>query len=185
MLLILRDEDVGTVGSAIAAIALQHGLEPAEGEAEAQDILSLAAALLGPRVVLTQGEDFVIADGLASLDIGDGATWGAALSSACGNEVVAIEPAPNGIRVTTFDDGEEDEAIDVDVDPSGKTRSDALAEIAPSEEAAEELRRGVPATNAVELALEVVRLLDAGDERRTGEPTMLAFHDPREAAEDG
>jgi hypothetical protein len=57
VLLILRDEDVETVGSAITAIALQHGLEPVDPEAEAQDILSLAAALLGPRVVLAAGED--------------------------------------------------------------------------------------------------------------------------------
>ena len=32
--------------------------------------------------------------------------------------------------VTTFDDGERDETIDVDVDPSGTTRSEALAELA-------------------------------------------------------
>ncbi len=183
MLLILRDEDVETVGSAITAIALQHGLEPVDPDAQAQDILSLAATLLGPRVVLTAGEDFVLADGLASLDIGDAETWGAALSAACGNEVVAIAPTANGIRVTAFDDGEEDEAIDVDLDPSGTTRSEALAAIAPSDEAAGELRKGVRALNAIELAAHVLRLFDAGEDRRVGEPTMLSFHDPRDDEE--
>ncbi|HEY8072547.1 MAG TPA: hypothetical protein VIF62_00510 [Labilithrix sp.] len=182
MLLVLRDEDIETVGSAVTAIALQHGLEPAAADEQAQDILALAAALLGPRVVLSAGEDFVLAEGLASLDVG--VAWGAALSAACGNEVVAIEPAPNGIRVTTFDDGEEDEAIDVDVDPSGTTRSEALADIAPSDEAADELRRGVPAQNAIDLAMHVLRLMGAGEELRAGEPVMLAFQDPRADEDD-
>lgn len=180
MLLILRDEDVETVGSAITAIALQHGLEPVGPDEQPQDILSLAASLLGPRVVLAPGEDFVLAEGLASLDIGDEQTWGEALSAACGNEVIAIAPTASGIRVTTFDDGERDETIDVDVDPSGTTRSEALAELAPSDESADELRKGVPALNAIELAAQVLRLLDAGEHRRASEPLVLSFHDPRE-----
>jgi hypothetical protein len=185
MLLILRDEDVETVGSAITAIALQHGLEPVGPEEEPRNILSLAAALLGPRVVLAPGEDFVLADGLASLDIGDAQTWGEALSAACGNEVIAIAPTASGIRVTTFDDGERDETIDVDVEASGTTRSEALAGIAPSDEAADELRKGVPALNAIELATQVVRLLDAGEDRRSSEPLVLSFHDPREDGDGG
>ena len=180
MLLILRDEDVETVGSAITAIALQHGLEPVRPDQQPQDILSLAASLLGPRVVLAPGEDFVLADGLASLESGDELMWGEALSSACGNEVIAIAPTASGIRVTTFDDGEGDEPINVDVEPSGTTRSEALAAIAPTDEAADELRRGVPALNAIELAAEVLRLLDAGEDRRVAEPIVLSFHDPRE-----
>lgn len=184
MLLILRDEDVEAVGSAITAIALQNGLEPFDPDAQPQDILTLAATMLNPRVVLAAGEDFVLADGLASLDIGDAETWAAALSSACGNEVVAIAPTASGIRVTTFDDGEEDDTIDVDVDPSGTTRSEALAAIAPSDEAADELRQGVPAVNAVELAAQVLRLFDAGEDRLAAEPTVLSFNDPRQDDEE-
>jgi hypothetical protein len=179
VLLILRDEDVETVGSAITAIALQRGLEPVDPEVEDHDILAAAARLLGPRVVLTTGEDFVLADGLASLESGGAEVWAEALSAACGNEVIAIAPAPDGIRVTMFDDGERDAAIDVDLDPSGTTRSGALADVAPSDDAADELRRGVPAINAVELAAHVLRLFDAGEERRLGEPTTLCFEDPR------
>jgi hypothetical protein len=109
--------------------------------------------------------------------------WGEALSAACGNEVVAVAPSPNGIRVTAFDDGAGEPPIDVDVDPSGTTRSEALAAIAPSDEAASELRRGVPAQNAIELAAEVLRLFDAGEDRRIAEPTMLSFHAPQEDEE--
>jgi hypothetical protein len=178
VLLILRDEDTETVGSAITAIALQKGLEPVDPESQGQDILSLAASLLGPRVTLVPGEDFVLADGLASLGIGEADDWGKQLSAACGNEVVAIAPSPNGIRVAIFDDGELDEAIDVDVDPSGKTRSEALAELAPSEEAGAELRAGVPALNAVELAEHVLRLFGAGEEDHGGEPVILSFSGP-------
>jgi hypothetical protein len=185
VLLILRDEDVEAVGSAITAIALQNGLEPVDPDAQPQDIFSIAAALLDPRVVLAAGEDFVVASGLASLDIGDERAWGTALSSACGNEVVAIAPSPNGIRVITFDDGEEDEAIDVDLDPSGTTRSSTLADIAPSEEAAAELAKGVRALNAIELATQVLRLFEAGEDRQVGEPTTLSFHDPRHDEDEG
>jgi hypothetical protein len=187
VLLILRDEDVEAVGSAITAIALQHGLEPLDPETLPVDIFSLAATMLAPRVVLASGEDFVLADGLASLGIGDAKMWGEALSSACGNEVVAIAPTGDGIRVMAFDDGEEDHAIDVHLDPSGTTRSEALAEIAPSDEAADELRKGVPALNAIELAAQVLRLFDAGEDRHVGEPATLSFHDPRadEAGEEG
>ncbi len=184
MLLLLRDEDVDTVGSAITAVALQHGLELVDPASQGTDILSVAASLLGPRVVLAQGEDFVLADGLASLDIGDAELWGKALSGACGNEILAIEPAPNGIRVAMFDDGELDESIAVDLDHSGKTRSPELAELAPSDEAAEALRAGVPAINAVELAAQVLRLFDAGEEAFHGEPTTLSFHDPSDDDDD-
>lgn len=184
MLLILRDEDVETVGSAITAIALQHGLEWVDPRARGQDILSVAASLLGPRVVLAQGEDFVLVDGLGSLGVGDADLWGKALSGACGNEIVAVEPAPNGIRVAVFDDGDLDESIPVDVDPSGTTRSPELAELVPSDEAAEELRAGVPALNAVELAAQVLRLFDAGEDDLTDEPTTLSFHDPNANDED-
>lgn len=183
MLLILRDEDTATVGSAITAIALQKGLEPVDPESQAQDILSLAASLLGPRVTLVAGEDFVLADGLASLG-GEADEWGKALSAACGNEVLSIAPAPNGIRVAIFDDGDLDEAIDVDVDPSGKTKSEALAELLPSEEAAAELRAGVPALNAIELAAHVLRLFDAGEAHQTGEPVTLSFSGPDDEEDD-
>lgn len=178
VLLILRDEDVDTATSVITAIALQHGLAPVEPEDQPQDILSIAASLLGPRAVLTPGEDFVLAEALDTLGIGDAAKWGQALSAACGNEVLAIAPTPNGLRVSMFEDGDEDEAIDVDLDPSGTTRSKALAEIAPSDEAAAELENGVAALNAIELAGHVLRLFEAGAERHVGEPTMLSFHDP-------
>jgi hypothetical protein len=180
VLLILRDEDIETVGSAITAVALQHGLEPVDPATQGQDILSVAASLLGPRVVLAQGEDFVLVDGLASLGLGDADLWGATLSGACSNEIIAVEPSPNGIRVAVFDDGELDESIAVDVDPSGTTRSEELADIVPSDEAAEELREGIAALNAVELATQVLRLFDAGEEAFAGEPRTLSFHDPND-----
>jgi hypothetical protein len=180
MLLILRDEDIETVGSAIAAIAADGGLAPVEQDAGAPNLLALAASLLGPRVVLTAGEDFVLVEGLDSLDMGDAAKWGEALSDACGNEIVAIAPTASGIRVLLFDDGERGAEVDVDLDPSGTTRCPALAEIAPSDEAAEAIDAGLEAINAVELALHVVRLFDAGEDRRIGEPHIIAFDDPDE-----
>lgn len=184
MLLILRDEDVETVASAITAVALQRGLEPVEPGTQGEDLLSIAASLLGPRVVLAQGEDFVLVDGLASLDVGDADVWGEALSGACGNEIVAIEPAADGIRVAVFDDGERDASIALDLDPSGAVRSPALAEIAPTDEAAAELCAGVAAVNGVELAAHVLRLFGAGQEALVGEPMTLSFFDPSEADED-
>src|SRR5260221_13277429 len=99
MLLLLRDEDVGAASSAITASAIQHWLERVAADARAQDILSIAAMMLGPRATLVQGDEFVLVDGLASLDVGDADHWGKTLSAACGNEVVAIAPAANGIRV--------------------------------------------------------------------------------------
>ncbi|MBL8607822.1 MAG: hypothetical protein JNL38_10895 [Myxococcales bacterium] len=178
MLLLSFDEDLDTVRSVLSAIALQNGLEPADAEADGADILSLALGMLGPHVALTPGEDFVLVEGLASLDVGDARALGVAVSAACGNSVVAIEPTANGIRVATFDDGEEEASVDVDLDGSGTTRSPALAEIAPTDEAGEELTRGVAAMNAIELAHQVLRLWGAGEDQRTGAPTMMTFHDP-------
>lgn len=180
MLLLSFDEDLDTVRSVLTAIALQKGLEPVDPEAQGADILSLAVGLLGPHVALTPGEDFVLVEGLASLGVGDAAELGGAFSAACGNSVVAIEPTANGIRVTTFDEGEEDASVDVDVDGSGTTRSVELADVAPTDEAAAELTRGVPALNAIELAHQVLRLWGAGADQRSGTPTLVTFHDPTE-----
>jgi hypothetical protein len=178
MLLLLRDEDLTTVASVITAIALQNGLETVDPDNEPQDILSLAAMLVGPRVVLVAGDDFVIASALESLDIGDVGDLGQALSSACGNEVVAITPTGDGIRVLVFDDGELDEDVAVNLSPSGKTSSAALAEIAPTEEAAAELTSGLSVLNAIELAERVLALFGAPPERYRGEPTTLSFRAP-------
>lgn len=183
MLLLLRDEDIPTVTSAITAIALQHGLEPIAPDDEPQDILSQAAMLLGPRAVLTPGEDFVVAGGLDSLGIGDAAALGAALSAACGNEVLAIAPTGDGIRVILFDDGDLDEDIRVNVNHSGKTTSPELAEIAPTEEAAEELTNGVAAMNAIELAEHVLRLFGAAPDDYVAGATTVSFRDPSDADE--
>ena len=178
MLLLLRDEDIPTVTSAIIAIALQPGLEPITPEEEPQDILSQAAMLLGPRAVLTPGEDFVVAGGLDSLGIGDAAALGAALSAACGNEVLAIAPTGDGIRVILFDDGDVDEDVHVNLNHSGKTASPQLAEIALTEEAAEELTNGVSAMNAIELAEHVLRVFGASPSDYVGPSTTLSFRNP-------
>lgn len=178
MLLLLRDEDVPTVTGAITVIALQNGLDVVDQEAEPQDLLSVAAMLVGPRVILTPGEDFVIVGGLDSLGIGDAEALGGALSAACGNEVLAIAPTGDGIRVLLFDDGDLDEDIAVNLSHTGKTKSEELAEIAPSDEAAEELRSGLAVVNAVELAERVLALFGAPPDGYTGEPTSLAFRRP-------
>ncbi len=177
MLLLLRDEDVPTVASAITAIALQNGLEAVDDAEAPQDILSVAARLVGPTVMITPGEDFVIVGGLDSLGIGDAATLGEALSSACGNEVIAIAPTGDGIRVLVFDDGDLDDDIAVNLNHSGKTTSPELAEIAP-EEAEAELRSGLAVVNAVELAERVLALFGAAPDRYTGDPTTLSFRAP-------
>ncbi|MBS2011687.1 MAG: hypothetical protein JST00_02140 [Deltaproteobacteria bacterium] len=179
MLLLLRDEDVPTVSSAITAIALQHGLVPVDPETEPQDILSVAALLVGPRAVLTPGDDFVVAGSLDTLGVGDAIELGRALSAACSNEVLTIAPTGDGIRVALFDDGDLDEDIRVDLAPPGKkTTSAELAEIAPSEEAEEELREGLSVTNAIELAEHVLRLFGAPPDAYTGPPVTLSFRDP-------
>lgn len=184
MLLLLLDEDIDTVRSVLTTIALQNGLEPVDPEAHGGNILSLAVGMLGPHVALTAGEDFVLVEGLASLDAGDADELGGAFSAALGNEAIAIEPTANGVRVTTFDDGEEDASVDVDLDGSGVTRSADLAEVAPTDEAAEELERGVPALNAIELAAQILRLWGAGEDRRTGAPVLVTFEDPNADDED-
>lgn len=178
MLLLLRDEDVPTVASAITAIALQNGLEAVDDAEEPQDLLSVAARLVGPTVMLTPGEDFVIAGGLDSLGIGDASVLGEALSAACGNEVLAIAPTGDGIRVLLFDDGDLDEDIAVNLSHTGKTTSPELAEIAPTEEAEAELRNGLSVVNAIELAERVLALFGASPDRYAAEPTTLSFRAP-------
>ena len=170
----MRDEDVPTVASAITAMALQRGLLPI-GEDEPQDLMSIAAMLMGPRVVLGAGEDFVVASGLESLEIGSTDEIAEALSRACETEVVAIIPTGDGIRVVVFADGDREEDVPVDLGASGKTTSPELAEIAPTEEAAQELASGVSAMNAVELAERVLQLFGGPLESFATEPTTLAF----------
>lgn len=177
MLLLLRDEDVPTVASAITAIALQNGLEPVD-TAEQNDLFAIAAVLTGPRVTLAAGEEFVIADGLATLAIGDVDEWGTKLSAACGNEVIGIAPGSDGISVHVFDDGDVEEVIPILLDPSGVTRAPALAEIVPTEEAAAAWEKGIAALNAVELSEHVLRSFGATPPSFYDHTDVLAFARP-------
>src|SRR5687768_9303629 len=123
MFLLVRDEDPPTVAAAVRAYAEEEGLVPIDLEDRARDPLAMLSVITGPRVIISAHEGQVAAFGLDTLDIADAEEWGAAISEACASEVVVFEPAPDGVRVYVFDDGELDETIEVPLHRSGRTRA--------------------------------------------------------------
>ena len=176
MFLLVRDEDARTVAAAINAFADEEGLEPIDLAAQEQNPLTMLSVLTGPRALVSASGDQVVALGLESLDIADADEWGSALSAACEAEVIAVDADPDGVHVYVFDGGELDERIDVALDPSGRTRAPALAELTESEEGRAELGRGIAASSVEQLLQGVLRCFGV-----TGpgeDALMLAFLDP-------
>lgn len=176
MFLLVRDEDGPTVASAINAFADEEGLEPIDISANAQNPLAMLSVLTGPRAVVTQAEGVVAVFGLESLDIADAEDWGAAMSAACETEVLALEVEPEGVRVHVYDGGEPDEVIEMPLDPSGRTRSGALADFTDLEEGHRELAEGIVAGTPTELAMGILRCFGVG--APGPEAIMLSFVDP-------
>lgn len=176
MVLLVRDEDVPTVAEAIHAFADEEGLEPIDLHGEHQDPLTMLSVLTGPRALLSTTADAVVALGLDSLDVADADEWAAALSAACETEVVAIEPAADGLRVWVFDSGEIEEEIELPLDPSGRTRSPALAALTTDDEGRRALERGIAAASVDGLLQGVLGAL--GVRGPGADATMLAFLDP-------
>ncbi len=176
MFLLVRDEDARTVATAINAFADEEGLEPIDLAAEEQSPLTMLSVLAGPRALVSTSGDQVVALGLESLDIADADEWGTAISAACETEVIAVDGAPDGVRVYVFDGGELDEEIEVALDPSGRTRAPELVELAESEQGRWELAQGIVAASAEQLVQGVLRCL--GVEGPGEDAIVLAFLDP-------
>ncbi|MDB4939455.1 MAG: hypothetical protein JWP87_6427 [Labilithrix sp.] len=182
MFLIVRDEDAPTVAGAITAFADEEGLEPIDLDAQAQNPIAMLQLLAGPRALVSATGEQVAAFGLESLDIADAEEWGTAISTACETEVIAIEPAADGIRVYVFDGGELDEQLEVPLDPSGRTRAAQLAELTDVDEGKRELEKGIAATNVEQLLQGVLRCFGVGGPGN--DAMMLAFVDPLARGED-
>lgn len=176
MFLLVRDEDAATVAAAINAFADEEGLEPIDLAAQEQNPITMLSVLTGPRALVSTSGEQVLALGLESLDIADADEWGTAISAACETEVIAVEPAADGVRVYVFDGGELDEEIDVPLDASGRTRAPALGELTDSDEGRRELDRGIVASSVDQLLQGVLRCFGVAG---PGEDAfMLAFLDP-------
>lgn len=186
MFLLVRDEDAPTVAAAVRAFADEEGLVPVDLEAEAQNPLAMLSVLAGPRVFVTAKGTQVAAFGLESLDIADPDEWGTQLSAACEAEVVVLAPQDDGVRVYVYDGGELDEEIEVPLDPSGRTKAPALAELTDDEDGRRALEKGIAASDVSEL---VPALLQAFGVSGPGDDALvLAFVDPlddEEVEDDG
>jgi hypothetical protein len=176
MFLLVRDEDAPTVAAAVRAFADEEGLVAVDLEAQAQNPLAMLSVLSGPRVFVTATETQVAAFGLESLDIAEADEWGTEISAACEAEVIVLEPAEDGVRVYVYDGGELDEQIDVEVDPSGKTKAPALAELTDDEDGKRALAAGIPARDTSELVPALLRAF--GISGPGDDALVLAFVDP-------
>jgi hypothetical protein len=176
MFLLVRDEDAPTVAGAIRAFAEDEGLVPIDLEDRVQDPLAMLAVLTGPRVLVSATDDQVAAFGLETLDIADADEWGAAISRACSSEVVAFEPAADGVRVYVFDDGEVDETIEVALHRSGRTRAPTLVDLTDDEEGKRALTDGVVASTGPDLASGLLRAFGISGPGQ--DAMMLGFVDP-------
>jgi hypothetical protein len=182
MFLLVRDEDAPTVAAAVRAFADEEGLVTVDLEAQAQNPLAMLSVLTGPRVFVTATETPVAAFGLESLDIAEADEWGTEISASCEAEVVVLEPAEDGVRVYVYDGGELDETLEVPLDPSGRTKAPALAELTDDEEGKRALAQGLPARDVGEL---VPALLGALGVSGPGDDALvLAFVDPLDEEEE-
>lgn len=182
MFLLVRDEDGPTVAAAINAFADEEGLEPIDLEGSAQNPLAMLSVLTGPRVLVAHAESGVAVFGLESLDIADPEEWGSEISASCETEVVVLEVLEDGVRVHVYDGGEEDEVLDVPVDPSGRTRCAPLADLVDGDDGRRELEEGVLAKTSVELATGILRsfgVTGPGEDALT-----LSFVDPLDEEEE-
>jgi hypothetical protein len=182
MFLLVRDEDAPTVAEAIDAYAREEGLEPVDLAEQADDPFAMLSVLGGPRVLVSASGDEVAAFGLESLDIAEPEEWGEQISRACSAEVLAFEITDGGVRVHVFDDGELEEAIDVALDPSGRTRAPQLADLSDSEDGKRELASGVIGGTPADLARELVRCFGVSGPAEGA--VMLAYVDPLDHEED-
>lgn len=176
MFLLVRDEDAPTVAAAVRAFADEGGLVAVDLEAQSQNPLAMLSVLTGPRVFVTATDTQVAAFGLESLDIADPDEWGTEISASCEAEVIVLAPAEDGVRVFVFDGGELDEEIEVPIDPSGRTKSPALAELTDEEEGKRALENGIPARDVGELVPALLRAF--GVPGPSDDAVVLAFVDP-------
>ncbi len=182
MFLLVRDEDGPTVASAINAFADEEGLEPIDLEGTAQNPLAMLSVLTGPRVLVAHAESGVAVFGLESLDIADPEEWGSEISAACETEVIALEVVAHGVRVHVYDGGEEDEVLDVEVDPSGRTRCAPLADLVDGDLGRRELEEGIVAKTSIDLATGILRCF--GVTGPSDESITLSFVDPLDEDEE-
>jgi hypothetical protein len=177
MFLLVRDEDAPTVAAAVRAFADEEGLVAVDLESQAaQNPLAMLSVLTGPRVFVTATETQVAAFGLESLDIAEADEWGTEISASCEAEVIVIDPAADGVRVFVYDGGELDEEIEVPLDPSGRTKAPALAELADDEEGRRALADGIRARDVSELVPALLRAF--GVSGPGDDALVLAFVDP-------
>lgn len=179
MILLVRDEDVPTVAGAVAARAAEGGLVPAPRPELGDDPFALLGILTGPRAMVAQAPDQVVVTWLPSLDLGEAAEWGAALSRACAAEVVTVEARDRGARVEVYDEGELDEAFDVPLGKGGTTRAPALAVLATTEEGEAALEEGLAARTPEELVQALVAAL-GGAEASAEDAELCVFEAPEE-----
>lgn len=180
MFVLVRDEDPPTVAQALGALVEEEGFTSLD-MTQISNPLEAIAMLDHPHVMLSQSPDAVFLVGLETLDLFEADEWGQQLSQACEAEVIVIEPAEDGVRVYVCDDGEIEETIDIPLDPSGRTRSEALADITDSEEGAKELEAGIAASAVEQLVPAIMRCL--GVDPSPEGTISLAFHDPLSEAE--